>query len=928
MKKMLAMTCAALCALAASAKTSTPKGFTDDLDAALRRAAENGRKVVAVFSGSDWCGWCKELDKKILSKDAFLKVATNTYELVYIDNPMDTKVLSETGRKNNRRITEKYGVKGFPTVLVLDAKGAEVATVSGYDGESGPEGYLKMLESEIRDAPDVKKYIKPIEDVLNRHDAQMEEDSKAAMRKVQEKFPEPAKDLDKKALRRYMREAMEYAKTVMFEEVYAKYIPLYEKAFAEAKAMKVPENMESRKKELVEEQEERFEMLKEEIRKYEAEKNAPKKESADGEDEEEEDDEEDDDEEDDDEEEDVSAVRRGLDTWLKDWSENVRTNAAIETCASFRDKKLRPFLMAQMDPGGTATAEDRKVMEKSIDYIWGDGGYRSFGDRKKLVEILDRTAKKPFAAMVRALSDNKGISGPMADWMIDGDFHGEDMRCVFWTLRNNGVFGDAGAKVLEKIEKASVDEWLKVVVRIDVERDAAWKARGGGYANTVTEEGWEGYGNHGDACKAAFRRAMELHDYPEPAYLFSSLGPFDDKIFVAATSKQLDFDGFYGNFLWYNCYPRWCGSLAKMRAFAERCYETKRHDTMVPYMYAESMLRMARDSGEKQEDYFRRHDDEIGKILEVCVPQITNANAFGEVRQEAGVFATLAHSFRGDWAKAGETWNSFWHGTLPTETWSVVQELSHWWMIWDGISGRNRGEMQRLHALSVAGDFAGLLKGIEALRASGAKLDDKERIYLDEITITARIKTDFPAGRPITAAFPKDKTSTSWLTYGGHWRMNGEYAYPGKDYRASCPIEWDVFIPGEFRLELELSPEPKRETWRFDFCQKPADPMLVKRDYPYLMLRFSKDGASAVYGEWDEVKDGGSGTPVPFAYSGGSVRLVIVCKDGRTTVFVGDAEKPVIDSDEHAELLRAVKEGKFQFNGEEMRISSLSVRRP
>ena len=76
------------------------------------------------------------------------------------------------------------------------------------------------------------------------------------------------------------------------KEVYAKYVPLYEKAFAEAKAMKVPENMESRKKELVEEQEERFEMLKEEIRKFEAEKNTPKKESADGEDEEDEEDDE------------------------------------------------------------------------------------------------------------------------------------------------------------------------------------------------------------------------------------------------------------------------------------------------------------------------------------------------------------------------------------------------------------------------------------------------------------------------------------------------------------------------------------------------------------------------------------------------------------------------------------------------------------
>ena len=64
----------------------------------------------------------------------------------------------------------------------------------------------------------------------------------------------------------------------------------------------------------------------------------------------------------------------------------------------------------------------------------------------------------------------------------------------------------------KRSRKASVDEWLKVLLRIDVERVAAWKARGGGYAYTVTEEGWNGYGNHGDACKAAFKRAMELHD--------------------------------------------------------------------------------------------------------------------------------------------------------------------------------------------------------------------------------------------------------------------------------------------------------------------------------------------------------------------------------------------------------------------------------
>jgi hypothetical protein len=364
-----------------------------------------------------------------------------------------------------------------------------------------------------------------------------------------------------------------------------------------------------------------------------------------------------------------------------------------------------------------------------------------------------------------------------------------------------------------------------------------------------------------------------------------------------------------------------------MKAFAERCYETKRHDTMVPYMYAESLLRMVNDSGERQEDYFRRHDDELGKILEVCLPQIKNANAFGKVRQEAGVMATLAYSIRGDWEKAGETWNSFWHGTLQTETWSVVHELSHWWMIWDGISGRNGKEMQRLHAAFVAGDFAGFVKGAEELRAGGAQLDGTEKTYLDQMELAARVQTDLPAGKAITAGFPKDKMS--WLTYNGHWRMNGEYAYPGGGYRASSRLEWDVLVPGEFRLEVEVAPNGNPDKWRFDFYQKPADPALADAgDYPFLMLRFSKDGATAVYGEWDEVKDGGSGTPVPFAYAGGSVHLAIVCKDGKTTVFVDGSEKPVIETDAYAEMLRAVQEGKFRFNGEGVRLTSMSVRRP
>jgi len=34
-----------------------PPGFTDDWDAALKKAADEKKTVLALFTGSDWCIW-------------------------------------------------------------------------------------------------------------------------------------------------------------------------------------------------------------------------------------------------------------------------------------------------------------------------------------------------------------------------------------------------------------------------------------------------------------------------------------------------------------------------------------------------------------------------------------------------------------------------------------------------------------------------------------------------------------------------------------------------------------------------------------------------------------------------------------------------------------------------------------------------------
>jgi protein disulfide-isomerase len=37
--------------------------WTEDFDKAAARAREENKYVLVDFTGSDWCGWCKKLDR-------------------------------------------------------------------------------------------------------------------------------------------------------------------------------------------------------------------------------------------------------------------------------------------------------------------------------------------------------------------------------------------------------------------------------------------------------------------------------------------------------------------------------------------------------------------------------------------------------------------------------------------------------------------------------------------------------------------------------------------------------------------------------------------------------------------------------------------------------------------------------------------------
>ena len=117
-----------------------------DLQVAQKLAAKGDRAILVNFSGSDWCGWCKKLDREVFRNEKFLDFADKELVLVQIDFPRYKKLSSEL-RKANEGLAKEYGVQGFPTVLLLDAN-KKVLLRTGFQ-PGGASSYVDHLKASM-----------------------------------------------------------------------------------------------------------------------------------------------------------------------------------------------------------------------------------------------------------------------------------------------------------------------------------------------------------------------------------------------------------------------------------------------------------------------------------------------------------------------------------------------------------------------------------------------------------------------------------------------------------------------------------------------------------------------------------------------------------------------------------------------------------
>ena len=135
------------CLAAAGRAGATPPGLVRwrAIGAGEAEAKKTGKPVLYFFT-ADWCGPCHLLEQQVFSrKDVAAQIAKDYIPVVVQDRAR------ETGRNAPEmlKLADRYGLRGFPTLVVSRPGLDRGVTMEGWDGPERAIEFLKIARQRL-----------------------------------------------------------------------------------------------------------------------------------------------------------------------------------------------------------------------------------------------------------------------------------------------------------------------------------------------------------------------------------------------------------------------------------------------------------------------------------------------------------------------------------------------------------------------------------------------------------------------------------------------------------------------------------------------------------------------------------------------------------------------------------------------------------
>jgi hypothetical protein len=359
------------------------------------------------------------------------------------------------------------------------------------------------------------------------------------------------------------------------------------------------------------------------------------------------------------------------------------------------------------------------------------------------------------------------------------DLDAVDMSYVFakvWPrIRSEFKIAVAEELVRRLDETPAVNRWVANMARGHLQMRLAWEARGSGYANTVTPEGWAAFAHHQQQAAQCFRAAHELQPgLPNAATEMISVAmaghsaPGEDERFWfdRAVWAQIDYWPAYEKYIW-SLRPRWGGSHSAMIRFGLECARTGRYDTAVPGYLLKVLVDIASELKDYQQVF--RHPGVYEALREV----LTSLAATQPENENYELSLLSAIAWR---AGRHDDARRYLEGRGPRfdrdAAWVVRARLGE--MFYDIYTyATPAGELfRRADEAAEIGDWAGAKELCEQAAQVNAKGDPNERRSSQSRAAAARFRADFESGDWVSLRFGPE--FAGWQTVRTGWQSPAE----------------------------------------------------------------------------------------------------------------------------------------------------------
>ena len=128
-----------------------PFRWSHTLAEAKARSEKEGRPILALFTGPDWCGPCQQLEAEVLNTSEFNRLGRKKYIPLKIALYRNTYQSPEAKAEYNR-LTAEYNIKGVPNFVILDSTGKLIGRPDIFKRRSGVSSMTEQVMTAIEEA--------------------------------------------------------------------------------------------------------------------------------------------------------------------------------------------------------------------------------------------------------------------------------------------------------------------------------------------------------------------------------------------------------------------------------------------------------------------------------------------------------------------------------------------------------------------------------------------------------------------------------------------------------------------------------------------------------------------------------------------------------------------------------------------------------